>query len=304
MKLKGAFVNRRGVIRAGWLLLAAATMYLLADGGVYYLYWYLYRTMMAIWGVTGENVARAPSAVRFLYAWSQVLVQLIQSAAVCGAAGLLQRMDRLAMREEKPIASFGRGADLGAALTAGVWLILLLTGSVRLGWSLSRPAFTVNTLALCLTTLAPALSDGVFVYGALRICLKKRLPQPAVAAVTAAWSVVFLCMNGATAPAVLIGGALSALALLGLAERFGTWSAVGFAFARSYLEQAVFGFAGASAALYETYPVNAYWLNGGNAGVGSGALSMLALAAMAVWLYGGIGALKRGIRRARRKSAS
>lgn len=59
MKLKGAFVNRRGVIRAGWLLLAAATMYLLADGGVYYLYWYLYRTMMAIWGVTGENVARA-----------------------------------------------------------------------------------------------------------------------------------------------------------------------------------------------------------------------------------------------------
>ena len=37
------------------------------------------------------------------------------------------------------------------------------------------------------------------------------------------------------------------------------------------LERAVLGFPGYSAALYETYPVNFYWLNGGERGLWHGA---------------------------------
>ncbi len=304
MKIRSLFVNEEKAVRTGWIIVLAAGLYLLADGGVYQLYWYLYRTMMGIWGVTGENIARAPAAVRFLYSWSNVIGQILISGAVCCAAVWLGR----ACRTERKTGAgesgraFGAGVGVGAALTAGVWAALMLTGSVRLGWRLTRPEITVNTLALLITTLSSACAESMFVYGAFRQCVKKRLPAWAAPVVGVVWSVLFLLLDGVAYAPALIGGGLAALAVWGMAERFGTAAAAGFLFAGSFLEQAVFGFAGAQAALYETYPVNMYWLNGGSGGVGSGVMMMAALAGLAAWLYG-IGRLV-GIRRGKSKSPS
>jgi len=129
------------------------------------------------------------------------------------------------------------------------------------------------------------VSEGVFLYGTLWILMKKRWPGGAAHGVMCAWSVLFLLLDGEVQPTALVSGALSVLVLCGLSERYGAAAAVGFLFSRSWLEQAVFGFAGAAGALYETYPVNLYWLNGGNAGLQCGALMIVTLAGLAMWLY-------------------
>jgi len=72
-----------------------------------------------------------------------------------------------------------------------------------------------------------------------------------------------------------------------LTDRMGAGAAIGFRFAWSYLDQAVLGFAGAQTALYETYPVNMYWLSGGNGGLMCGLLTTLMLCAAAVMLVRG-----------------
>ena len=78
VNFKGIWIDRRGEIRLGWLLLTAAVLYVAAAVGIYELYWHLYRTMMEIWCVTAENIVRAPAAVQFLYSWSNVIVQVLQ----------------------------------------------------------------------------------------------------------------------------------------------------------------------------------------------------------------------------------
>ena len=54
-------------------------------------------------------------------------------------------------------------------------------------------------------------------------------------------------------------------------------AATGFLFAREFISQVVLGFAGYEAALYESYPVNLYWLNGGNNGPDNGLMMTVIL---------------------------
>ena len=73
---------------------------------------------------------------------------------------------------------------------------------------------------------------------------------------------VFFAVN------MLLCGAVLCLS----AEKEGDWAwAFGFLAALWIMERAVLGFPGWSAALFETYPVNYYWLNGGENGLWHGA---------------------------------
>lgn len=280
-RIKRAFIGPRGEIRSGWLMLMAAVLYVLAAVGVYGVYWRVYNTMMDIWCVTAENVARAPGWVQFLYSWSNVIVQLLESAALIGFAAVLNRWAGV----EREKGAGAKGAACGVGLAAGcvalIWLILLLTGSVRLGWRLSRPNFSVNTMAMLITALAAAAAEGCFLYGAVYGMMKKRLP---IWMALIAAAVINMAMNGLAARGAWVNSCLIAIVCCLLAERYGLISAVGFRFAWNFLDRAVFGFAGAAGALYETYPVNLYWLNGGHAGVMSGLLTTFILAAAAFFL--------------------
>lgn len=284
-RMKKVFVNGSGEIRRGWLLAIAAFMYA-AVIGVYYLYWYGYGMMMEIWGVNSGNISRAPGAVQFLYSWSNVIVQLIQGALLTAAAVGLSRLAGLKGRglEGAVIKRAGIGMGIGAVCIIVIWCILMLTGSVRQGWRMSRPAFSINTFALILTTGAAAIGEGAFLYGSVYGLLKKRLP---VWAALAGIAVLNALMSGTILPAALINSALLALVCCLLLDKCGLAAVIGFRAAWGYLTQAVFGFAGATAALYETYPVNMYWLNGGNAGIMNGAITAIALLAIACRLLKG-----------------
>lgn len=271
--VKTIFIGRHGSVRLVWLMVIAAVMYVAAAVSLYEGYWYLYRTMMNIWCVTSENVARAPGAVQFLYSWSKVIVQLLQNALLIGFAAVLYKFAGLelnkAVKKELML-----GAGCGAVCIAVIWCMLMLTGSVRLGWRLSRPAFSVNTLALLITTFMASLSEGLFFFGAMYGMMKKRLPKWAVPAVT---MVLFALHMGSVLPAAFMNGMLTALVCCLMADKYGLGAAVGLRFVWTYLDHAVFGFAGAAAALYETYPVNLYWLCGGNAGIMNGVMTSAAL---------------------------
>ncbi len=273
MKLKNIFVGQKG-LRAGWLLAAALLLYFVCTGGVYSLYWFCYREMMEVWGVTSANIIRAPRGVQFLYQWSNVIVQLLQNALLIGGAMILRRIGGSEEKRTVSIRSMGIGAGIGAACVAGIWCILMLLDSVRLGWRITQAAFSINTFALLLTTLSAALGETIFLYNAMYNGLEKRIP---------AWGAVVVIMiframvQGLFAPMILINYALTALVCCLLMQQYGTGAAAAFRFAWNYLEQAVFGFAGASAALYETYPVNLYWLNGGNSGIMAGILTSVVL---------------------------
>ncbi|MBQ2956188.1 MAG: hypothetical protein IJE08_06990, partial [Clostridia bacterium] len=104
--------------------------------------------------------------------------------------------------------------------------------------------------------------------------------------------------------AVLVNILLMSVALCLLTDAYGVLPMAGFGFAWNYLCQAVFGFAGASAALYETYPVNLYWLNGGNSGVMYGAAVTLILTAIIFRQIKAVGMIKELLRKARSKSPS
>ena len=298
--MRYVFLNRRGEGRLGWLLLTAAVLYTLATIGVYELYWYLYRTMMGIWCITGENIVRAPAAVQFLYSWSNVIVQLIQSAFLIGCSWLLGRMDRLG-KAEISVGSAGKGIMAGAGGVTLIWLLLMITGCVRPGWRLSRPDFSVNTLAVLLTTFSAAFSEGCLVYGALYGMMKKRLPVWAALSGTA---VIHVLMNGSMQPVMIVNGLLTALVCCLLREQAGLGAAVGFRFAWGYFDRGIFGFAGAAGALYEMYPVNLYWLNGGNAGILNGTLATLVLAVYICRLLVSSGRISRPILKKRSKSPS
>ena len=275
-KGKAIFIDRQGRMRLGWLLCACVILYAAAAFGVYYGYWNLYRTMMGIWGVTGENVRRAPAAVRFLYSWSGVIEQMLEGAAVMAAAWAVHKLDGRTWNKGSA-AGYAFGAGVGAAGIGLIWIVMLLSGCARLGWRLTAPEISVNTFALLLTAFVSASAECLFLCSAVCESTEKRLPGWAARAAAAAFCLLMCLAEGITEPVMLINAALTAWTVCLLAKRRGVSAAIGFRFIWEYLSQAVFGFAGAAAALYETYPVNVYWLNGGNSGVMNGVLTTAVL---------------------------
>ena len=133
--------------------------------------------------------------------------------------------------------------------------------------------------------------------------MKKRLPAWAARSVVAGIAVLTTIPTGFGMIAMVNCVLMSAVLCL-LADGYGALPMIGFGFAWNYLSQAVFGFVGASAALYETYPVNLYWLNGGNSGVIHGAAVTLILALIILRQIKAVGIIKELLRKERSKSPS
>ena len=256
-----------------WIyLLLAAVMYAVSSAGMYWLYWRAYAAMMNVWGVTAENVSRAPIAVQLLDQWSGVPLTLMQNGCLIAASFALNRITR---RSEKMRGALV-GAGAGAAVVALAWVLLMLTGSIRLGWRLSKPAFSVSTPVLLVTTLAEAAGKGCCLYSAVYGEMKSRLCKWAALVIAVVIATGLEAISGGIQVVFLINAALTALVCCLLTDR-GNAAATGFLFAREFISQVVLGFAGYEAALYESYPVNLYWLNGGNNGPDNGLMMTVIL---------------------------
>lgn len=286
--IKKIGMQEDGNLRIWVLVFLNVGAYLLSTLGAYYLGWYVYRAMTSNWGVTMENISRAPQFVRFLYQWWNVLILLAQNALLVFFAVLTGRFARGSRRNI--MSGCMKGAGIGAATVAVLWMTLMLSGSVRLGWRISRPAFSINTLALAITTLAAAIGEGMYIYGTVYDEMKNRLPKWGAIGVVLLANIGMETLWGETQPIFFVNAALTALVCCLLADE-GHATAVGFLFAKECIAQTVVGFAEYDAALYETYPVNMYWLNGGNFGVDNGLAMTIIMTALIVLII-----RRRGVR--------
>ncbi len=281
-RFNSVFKNRLGETRLIWVLLFAAFLYAFSMYGVSTLYWRIYQRMMSIWGVTSANISRAPGIVQFLYRFSALIVVLLQNGCLLVSARWLAALSAVKTSWSKR--GFWQGVLLGTAGVVLIWAFSMLIGCVRLGASLKCPSFSANTAAIILTALFSAAGDGYFLYGVFKRVLIKRLPFWLMLLSIALFHTCMALMKGNTFGMSLFNAALMATTCALLAEDGQILQAIGFRMAWIYMDEGILGFSGSQAALYETYPVNLYWLNGGNGGLNASLLSCLLLAGMSATL--------------------
>ena len=290
--------NKHGRIRAALVLLMACALFALCVPFAAWLYWMGFNALMKLWGVTSRNIARAPWFVRQLTRFSGVILTVIQSLLLLVLSRRVACWRGLAIeRTPRPAAWRDglHGAAIGALSLLGLWLLLLAAGNMRLGRSLLRPQWSVNALALPLTIALSATAYLSWGVGLIFRFVKARLPWQAAVAVSALLLAPALLdsteIDALLAVNLLLCGAVCSIS----AQKTGSWAwSLGFLGAVWMLERAVLGFPGYTAALYETYPVNYYWLSGGEKGLWHGAAMTLFMLCHAALL----------LRPLRRKSSS
>ena len=288
--------NKDGWIRTALAVLMALCLYALCVPGAEWLYWTGFNALMRLWGVTDRNIARAPLLVRLFARYSGVLLTLVQSALLFGLSRRVMKAFSLDAPEKAGRGSAcARGALCGAGSLLVLWILLLLIDNMRLGRSLLRPAWSVNAVLLPVTLAATAGAGLCWGLGLLYRLFERSLPEPFAVAL-GALLLAPVTLGSAHIDAMVAVNTLLCGAVLCLSvKRKGSraW-AFGFLCAVWILERAALGFPGYAAALYETYPVNYYWLNGGERGLWHGA-AMTALLLCQIMLL---------IRPFRRRSAS
>ena len=263
------------------MLALAACLYGASVYGLAALYWLAYNGLMGLWGVTADNLYRAPVAIRLWAAWARVLLACGQGACLCALSRLFARRARL-QPDWGDEGGFLRGSACGGAWMTLLWGVFLLSRLVRVDGSLGSPNVSVNALALLHTSFWAAIGATALLLGVVEPLLRRYLPPAAALGGTLLLFALLQFPAGGlsglcAANLLLLGGVL-----LIEAHRGGVARAAGWLFALRCAEQAIFGFPGASGALYETYPVRLYPLSGGNSGVWYG-LATTILLGLTLW---------------------
>ena len=280
--MEKVYKNRHGRVRLVVGLAAALAALAVCLPLAEWLYWSGFNALTRLWGVTERNIARAPWAVRQFARYSGVPLTLIQSGLLLVCSRRLIRVFKLSDSRgwagSKPGRRYALGLARGAGGVLALWLALIAFDNMRLGRSLTRPAWSASALILPVTQALFAAAVIGWGLGLVYRFLSERIPWPFAAAVSAVLLVPALMdsyqFDGLFAVNLLLCGAVCCLS----AKKTGGWAwAAGFLFGVWLLERAVLGFPGYTAALYETYPVNHYWLNGGERGLWHGAAMTILL---------------------------
>jgi hypothetical protein len=210
----------------------------------------LFQWLFPAWGVTAENVGRAPGWVQVLYGGWTYLNGIVQGAAISLAAWFIGPLLGTRVR-------MGKGLFVGllaGAVAAGVLLIFFrLTDVMRFGYALSSPAFSALTPVLILYLLIQALGASLAALIIGEILSGWNRPSALIGC-----ALVYALLFGRWTPIGLAGGALFGVSLwLAREKKGGVAPAFGFLSAFSFLTVAVFGMPPwQQGALYETYPVS------------------------------------------------
>ncbi|MBR3503111.1 MAG: hypothetical protein IKO07_02565 [Clostridia bacterium] len=279
--------NKGGKTRVIIAIAAAAAVLAACVPLVEWLYWTGFNALMSLWGVTERNIARAPWLVRQFARFSNVTLTLIQGGLLLACSRRLIRWKALEIpRETTRRAAFRQcldGLAKGAGSVLALWLALLALDNVRLGRSLLRPAWSVNAIILPVTLAVFAAAAACWGVGLVFRFLESRMPWPAAAVIASPLLSLLLLDSAKIDAALVVNLLLCGAVCCDAARRTGSWAwAAGFVFGLWLLERALLGFPGYSAALYETYPVNYFWLNGGESGLWhSAALAFIMLCHLA-----------------------
>lgn len=263
---KGLFLNREGQMRRGLKLAFAIAAVFLAAWAVPMGATVLFGRLFEVWGVTSENVARAPGWAQLLYGGFAYVSGFLQGAAIWLAARLMGRALGARVEMGKGLCA---GIAAGAVAAFGLLALLRLLDVMRFGHALTRPAFSALTPMLMAFLVAQALG-AVMATGMIGEILSGWHKSAAYAGCALLYALLF----GRWTPIGLLSGALfGGLVWLTRENKGGVAPATGFLSVFSLLTVAVFGMPPWSqGALYETYHVSKPWLTGGEAGHWGGLL--------------------------------
>ena len=267
----------RKILRSAAIVLAAAALWLLSRDGLTALYWTICNALVGAWGVTSKNLYRAPGFVRAMIGHGALIAETLGALMLLLATRILKR--RL-MDSERRFSgrNAGAGLALGAGMTAALWLIYILAGTMRV--ALSQPGTIGYGAALLLSGALALIARLAFAYALVYPLIRLQLGRWGALAVMVALMLLETAWDSSTRVVWLLNAALlTAVCCLACEERGSADWVVGFRMAIFALS-VLFGLPNANGALCETYLVNSAWLNGGAAGMMAGlgmtaALSLL-----------------------------
>ena len=266
------------LLRSAAIVLAAAALWLLTHDGLSALYWTVYNALIKAWGVTTKNLYRAPAFVRIMTGYGSLIAEALGALILLLAAHILRK--RLADSEGR-ISGRGAGLALGLGMTAALWLIYVLTGTMRVarGAAFSQPGMLGHSAALLLIGGLSLTARLILGYALVYPLVKKQLGRWGTLAVMAALMLLVTAWEDSTRAAWLVNAALlTGLCCFSREKRGNIGWIVGFRTAFFALNS-LLGLGGTDGALCETYLVNSAWLNGGSSGImaGLGLTASLAL---------------------------
>lgn len=268
-------------LRALWRAALILAAFYLLPLGIALALGALMNAFFGVWGVTQDNILRAPVWIRLISGHWAEWVTIAQNLALLPLAFSLSRLWGARRLAKGGLAL--KGFLLGVASALALAGTLLLIDGLRMGRPMTRPQFTWELLIPLAMYFCAALGTEVLLRGALTQALA---PWPL-------WARSFL---GAAAFALLTAPAWNGLALVNLfllglllqftAEKTGGYLAGALArFGLYTVLYVVLGCAGsASVALYECYPAGHDLLSGAAQGPLGGLLATLAMAVALAWI--------------------
>lgn len=265
------------------VVLAAVALWLLARDGLSALYWTICNALIGAWGVTSKNLYRAPWFVRVMTGYGSLIAETLGALILLFVTRVLRRRLTDSTAESR-FSGHGVGLALGAGMTAALWLIYVLSGTMRTarGAALSQPALIGYGAALLLIGVLALIARLTFAYTLVYPLIRRQLGRWGALAVMAALMLIAAAWEDSTRAVWLVNAALLTIVCCFSLEKHGNigWI-VGFRTAFFVLNM-LFGLPNANGVLCETYLVNSAWLNGGSFGLMAG----LGLTAALILLLG------------------
>ena len=276
-RFRRMFLNDEGRLRFGWRLTAGILCYGAALYGVLWLGGSVFGALFAAWGLTNENLSRAPVWAQQVVIWHTDFTYALAYGASMAAAVVWFRGKTKARGKE-----ILRGAALGLGLGAALTAIAFMFDSMRLERPLSEPAFSAQHLSALIVLTLGSLSSEALTRRLVFASVRERFGRLAAYAAAAALS---LLLSGAWEhPMGLAGSALMSIAAGALYERGGMPASAALTAGWSAWTAWLFAWPDAGASgIYRMYTVSDAWLTGGNAGADCGlgaAIGWLIIAAV------------------------
>ena len=267
------------------IVLAAAALWLLSRDGLSAIYWTICNALIGAWGVTSKNLYRAPWFVRVMTGYGSLIAETLGALLLLLITRILKRrLTDLGKRFSRRDA--GAGLALGAGMTAALWLVYVLAGTMRAsrGAALSQPGMLGYGAALLLIGMLALIARLTFAYTLVYPLVRRQLGRWGALAVMVVLMLLETAWDDSTRVVWLVNAALlTALCCFSLEKRGNIGWIVGFRMAFFALSM-LLGFPGANGVLCETYLVNSAWLNGGSSGMMAG-LGLTAALILLLGLY-------------------
>ena len=261
-RLCAVFMNDGG-LRSGWKMARDAALYLGVFYGVLFGLAGGFGALFNAWGLTTDNLYRAPVWAQRVVAWHSDFAYAA-AYVLSGIAGFLMTQRCVRSRARSLWIGVGAGALIAALLTA----VALCLDCMRLEWPLSEPSLSVAQMASAAVLVVGKLSGEI---------LTKRILFERAGRRTVGYALVcaatFLMMRAWTDAAMALNTVLAAVVGCALYERGGLAASAGFPCAMYLWFGLIFAWPGMSISaspLYALYHVSDAWLTGGNMGAMSG----------------------------------